>query len=193
MKPPAQDVGSVRGGIVPHHLLAGHIDAAFFETIAKQRPSTIVLFGPNHFGRGFSDTITTGRDWKTVYGDVPTDRTIVAGLTEAGIAGIEEAIVKEEHSVYSLIPFIKKSLPEAKVVPLILSNRMSFEDADALADALLDIVPKDTVFVSSIDFSHYQRLPVANFHDALSIGVIPLYAYASDGASSDAAHRPRRA
>ena len=41
----------VRGGIVPHHLLAGKYIATFFETIKKQKPSIVVIIGPCIFRR----------------------------------------------------------------------------------------------------------------------------------------------
>ncbi|MBI2436612.1 MAG: AmmeMemoRadiSam system protein B [Candidatus Magasanikbacteria bacterium] len=166
------DIGKVVGGIIPHHLIAGHLDATFFEYIKKQNPSTIVLIGPNHFDRGYAPIISTGRDWKTPYGITETNIDIVEHLIDTSFVEAEEEVVKEEHSVYSLIPFITRSIPEAKVVPLILKQGISQIQMDHLIGNLLNIVPEDTIFVSSIDFSHYQIVPVADFHDELSISVI---------------------
>ena len=93
----------IKGGIVPHHLVAGFMPATFFNSLQKQKPSVIVLIGPNHFSRGQGKVITTMRDWKTIYGVVKTDTNLVKKLSSLFV---EEDVIAEEHSVYSLIPFI---------------------------------------------------------------------------------------
>ncbi|HAT03959.1 MAG TPA: AmmeMemoRadiSam system protein B [Candidatus Magasanikbacteria bacterium] len=169
--------GEIKGGVVPHHLLAGHMAAAFFDNLAPQNPSTIIIIGPNHFGRGVADVISTLRDWKTPFGDVETDTSLVEKLVSNNIVVVDEETIKEEHSLYSTIPFIRHSLPNAKVVPLALRNDIATEKMDELIAILAQEMPKDAVIISSIDFSHYQTLPVANFHDELSMGVIKSFDY----------------
>ena len=164
----------VKGGIVPHHLVAGFMPATFFNSLQKQNPSTIVLLGPNHFGRGHGKVITTNRDWKTPYGIVKTNRKLIKDFS---VVSIEEEVIKEEHSLYSLIPFIKISLPKTEVVALALRSDLNEEEMNSLVKELLQTLPKDTVIISSIDFSHYQTLPVANFHDEISIGIIKNFDY----------------
>jgi AmmeMemoRadiSam system protein B len=162
----------VKGGIVPHHLISAHTIAAFFETIKKQDPSVVVLIGPNHFDQGSSFVLSTERDWKTPFGNVKTDHDNIALLKQKGTIGIGEAAFKEEHSVYSLIPFIKKSLPNTKVLPLILKNVDSRDHLDTLVKELTAQLPDDAVILASIDFSHYQTLPVAEFHDERSMNIV---------------------
>jgi poly-gamma-glutamate synthesis protein (capsule biosynthesis protein) len=48
---------------------------------------------------------------------------------------------------------------------------------DSFIQTLTHVLPKDAVVVASIDFSHYQTGPVADFHDAYSIGVIKQFDY----------------
>lgn len=170
-------VGRIKGGIVPHHLLAGHIDAAFFDNLTAQDPSTVVLLGPNHFGRGFGSTISTLQDWKTPFGLVETDTKLTKKLVDQNLVVINEEVIKEEHSLYSIIPFISISIPKAKILPLALQNNMNDAEMNDFVAGLVEILPKDAVIVSSIDFSHYQTLPVADFHDELSMGVIKSFDY----------------
>ena len=164
--------GKIQGGIVPHHLLAGHLPAAFFEAISKQSPRTIVLISPNHFAQGSGNIISTSRDWETPFGRVRTDRNILRRLEKIGVVQINEESIKEEHGVYGLVPFIKKSLPNAKLLTFIIKNNTSIQELDGLVENLLNILPEDTVFVSSIDFSHYMTPVVADFHDELAMNVI---------------------
>lgn len=172
-----ENIGEVKGGIIPHHLLAGNIDAAFFENLKKQNPSIIVLFSPNHFSRGFGDIITTELDWKTVFGVVENDTKIVRELTKTGMVEIDEKAIKEEHGVYGLVPFVAKSLPDAKVLSFAFKNNIDAQMQEEFLDNLIMLVPKDTVFIASIDFSHYQNSPIADFHDELAKNVIKTFDY----------------
>ncbi|MBP9761117.1 MAG: AmmeMemoRadiSam system protein B, partial [Candidatus Magasanikbacteria bacterium] len=161
-----------KGGIVPHHLVSAHTVAAFFDSIASQNPSVIVLIGPNHFSRGQSDFLTTKRDWQTPFGAVETDTKIQNKLLSQGVIAVDETAIKEEHSVYALIPFIHESAPNANVLPIIIKESATPEMIDELVMQLHETLPKDAVIVASIDFSHYQYSRVAEFHDELSINVI---------------------
>ncbi len=167
----------IKGGIVPHHLLAGTIDAEFFKTIAKQKPSVVVIIGPNHFSRGTAPIITTNRDWQTPYGVVETHHGLVQNLQDWGLVEVDEAVMKEEHSVYGLIPFISKLLPHTRVLSLIVKNTTSTSTLNALVEELDHELPQDAVIVASIDFSHYQTTSVSKFHDELSMSVIRNFDY----------------
>ena len=168
----------IKGGIVPHHLVSGHTIAAFFSALVPQDPSTIVLIGPSHFTRGQKRVFTTMRDWKTPYGVVEADEDVIVTLKKHGLVTIDEDVIKEEHSIYSILPFIKKSLPDATIVPLIVEQGVDLRTLDTLIATLIDQVPKDAVFVSSVDFSHYQTRNVAGFHDVHAKHIINTFDYA---------------
>lgn len=162
----------IKGGIVPHHLVGGHIAAEFFNALPEQAPSTIVLIGPNHFSRGSSSIITSELDWKTPFGITSANKKIIRSLQDEKFIQKKEEIIAEEHSIYSIIPFIKKSLPETEIVPIILKNTVGENEMNALVELLIKNTPRDAVFVSSIDFSHYQISHASDFHDELSANVI---------------------
>lgn len=168
----APEIGGIKGGIVPHHLLAGYIPATFFKSLEKQKPSLIVLFGPNHYNAGGAKAISTLRDWKTPYGIVKTDRDLVGLLAQRGIIKVREDVIREEHSIYSLVPFIAKSIPDTKILPIIFSYKTDVGKLNEVLANLIPQLPEDAVIVSSIDFSHYQTLPSSIFHDELSKSAI---------------------
>jgi len=174
-----ENLDEIKGGIIPHHLLAGYLDASFFENLKQQNPSTIVILGPNHFYKGRGKIISSEYYWHTPYGDLATNNEIIDNLQNKKIVSIEESVINDEHSIYSILPFIKKSLPESQVLPFIFKGDINEEQMDNFVSSLLEVVPFDTVFVSSIDFSHYQTWSVANFHDELSIDVIKSFDFAS--------------
>ena len=167
----------IKGGIVPHHLVSGHTVAAFFSALRSQDPSTIVLISPSHFTNYEKKIFTTAYDWKTPYGMTRIDRNILRSLSRSGLVQVNESVVKEEHGIYGVVPFITKSLPEARVVPLIVESGISRDTLDTLVQKLVEEVPRDTVFVSSVDFSHYQTKAVADFHDFQAKNVIKTFDY----------------
>jgi len=167
----------IRGGIVPHHLLAGHLDALFFESLKKQHPSTIVIIGPDHMSRNLQPVATAVESWHTPLGDVEADRDAVTRIASLPFVSLQPGALSEEHSVYGLIPFVRESLPGATIIPLTLRHDISTEQLLDLRDMLVDTLPKDAVIVASVDFSHYQTSPVAEFHDERTIDVIRSFDY----------------
>jgi len=162
----------IKGGVVPHHLVSAHTIAAFFETIQAQHPSTVVIIGPNHFDQGPGLIQSTGRDWKTPFGNVRTNHTVVQALKQAGVLSVHEPTFEQEHSMYSLIPFVRYSLPDTTVVPIVLKEVPGRDHLDKFIAALLPALPKDAVIIASVDFSHYQTVPVAAFHDERTMSIV---------------------
>lgn len=168
---------NIKGAIVPHHLLAGYIPATLFTTLEKQKPSTVVLFGPNHFFTGKAKAIATANDWSTFSGSIKTDRENLNKLLADGVLTIDETAATDEHSIFNIIPFIAKSLPNTKVISFMLRYQTDTTTLEKIATALEKNLPDDTVFVASIDFSHYQTLASSNFHDELTQSVIRNFDY----------------
>jgi AmmeMemoRadiSam system protein B len=169
MPPIAKTDQPVAGGIVNHHLLAAPLDAQFFAGLAAQKPKRIILIGPDHLSRGKRPITATSGTWKTPYGDLATDTELTAALADSHLVNIEETPFDYEFSVGGLVPFIKRSLPDAKVITIILRNDAKAKELDNLVAAL----PQDqnTIIVGSIDFSHYLPSDVANFHDLTNLAI----------------------
>ncbi|MFA6548042.1 MAG: AmmeMemoRadiSam system protein B [Candidatus Magasanikbacteria bacterium] len=166
------NIGEIKGAIVPHHLLAGYIPATLFSYLEKQKPSVVVLFGPNHFFKGQGKAVATDLDWQTDFGVVPTDKNIIKKLAEKNVITIDNEAIQTEHALGGEMPFLAKSLPGTKVISFMLRYGTSDEVTNQLAQELKEILPKDAVIVASVDFSHYQTLPSSNFHDELSRAII---------------------
>lgn len=158
---------SLRGGILPHHLVASDNIANFFKTIQPSNPSTIVLIGPNHYEKGDFDVSTSMESWDTPYGIVPSDTQRVQEIVNKNLAHIDEEAVEHDHSVASFPPFIKYFLPDAKVIPLIVKRGFSIEDAKKLSTYLSQL-PPNTFFVASVDFSHYLPRDIAYRKDMVT-------------------------
>lgn len=171
------DIGVIKGAIVPHHLVGGYMPATLFNYLKKQKPSLIVIFGPNHYNKGGAKVITSLSDWETPFGRTKSEKNIALKLADNGAAKIDEDVFKTEHSVSALVPFISKFLPKTKILPIIFPYYTDTAILDNLLDDLTPLLPDDAVIVSSIDFSHYQNQPVAEFHDEVNRAVIRNFEY----------------
>ena len=64
-----------------------------------------------------------------------------------------------EHSLEMQLPFLKRVLPDAEIVPLVMGHQRR-ETAYALGDAIAAAVKgRRAVLVASTDLSHYQSAP----------------------------------
>ena len=162
---------------VNHHLLAPHLIAKEFALVATDQPITVVLLSPNHFFRGQGGAITSQYDWQTPYGVLKSNQVVIKQLSDSGLVNIDETPFDQEHGAANIVGFIKKSLPNATVVPLIVKENLSKEKIDQLAEKLKDILPADSLIVGSIDFSHYLPSNAADFHDIQTLAVMNNFDY----------------
>ena len=170
--------GETRGAILPHHLTAGYIPATFFKYLEKQKPSLVVILGPDHYFRGNGRPLTASGDWLTVFGQTRGSNDLAERLKAGGFVAIDDAAVNADQSISALAPFITKSAPQAKLLPIIFDRNVPNEAVDRLAERLFVLLPADAVLVASVDFSHYLPWSTANFHDELSQVAINNFDYA---------------
>lgn len=165
------------GGITPHHLDVGFIIADFYSRLAPQKPKTIILLGPNHYERGNFKALTSLYWWQTPFGLVEPDNLIIESLINNKLVKVDEDTVSNDHAVAGSMSFIKYYVPQAKVVPILLSGRMNQEEAAILADNLAKFIKNDTVIIAPVDFSHYLTNKVAQEKDKLAFQVMKEFDY----------------
>lgn len=167
----------IYGGIVPHHLLVNFIIDDFFKGLSKQNIKTIILIGPNHKEKGGKVALSSYWEWDTKFGKLSANKEIINDLLERAVVRIDEKIVAEEISISALIGIIKSNLPEAKIVPIILSQKMKEEEIIRLAKSLSFYITRETIVVSSVDFSHYLLNSEAEKKDEITLQVLRDFDY----------------
>lgn len=159
----------IDGAVVPHHLLAHKLIEGVFQKLHTQQPDTIILVGPNHFNKG-EKLITTTLGWQTPFGVVESNRAIIEELTTSRLIKVNEEAFKSEHSMGSLMPFIKFYLPDTKVVPIILHHDVSLKEAINLGTHIAEFLKDENcIIVASVDFSHYLTRVEAEKRDKETI------------------------
>lgn len=168
-----QDSGTIQGCIVPHHLVAKDLIYEVFQNINKNEYDTVVLIGPDHESTDKGKIFTTICDWQTPTGILETDDKITEELLKFSFVEEDDDKLTIEHSTSSIIPFINYYLKDVKVVTLVLTKQVKLEDVEKLIDTLYENINIDkTLFVASVDFSHYLDLETAHKMDLISIEAI---------------------
>jgi AmmeMemoRadiSam system protein B len=157
----------IRAGIVTHHFLASGLMVRFFDALrAETSPETIILIGPNHFHHGSANISLSSLPWKTPFGIVETDRSIVQQIKAATSLPEDPEAFTGEHSVGVLVPFLKYYFPHSRVVPVLVDVNAQENRLKELRGLLSGFLGNPKVLVLlSMDFSHDSIASIANSRD----------------------------
>ncbi|MCI8623506.1 MAG: AmmeMemoRadiSam system protein B [Provencibacterium sp.] len=175
--------GRLRAGVVPHHLLAGRMIAAFFARAAQDEThyESVILVGPSHYPVP-DRMITAYSGWQTPFGTLENDRTFTRRLVENGriAAMADEAAMEKDHALAGLIPYVRYYLPDAAVSTVLIQNTAPSSRVEALAGEISAYLrEKPALLVCSVDFSHYLMPDAAAERDGQTRRALESYDYAA--------------
>ncbi len=168
--PPAK--AELWAGTVSHHLLADKQIDGWFSEIAKHRKvETFFIICPSHYGLSTQEWSLDNCCWETKTGIICTDekkeREIAASL---GVS-FEPQVFPDEHGVNTLIPYISRYFPKAKVCVIAVHGEppLNQKNAQMLADSLAPYFTeagrKKNFLLISTDFAHHGDLEGTDFKD----------------------------
>jgi len=171
---PGHTTRGLQAVIVPHagYPYSGPVAAYAYSLVQGADYDTAVIIGTSHrYGfQGCSIYLKGG--YETPLGITKIDEELAKKLSKASGYGYIPQAHKEEHSIEVQIPFLQKSLPGVKIVPVMMgipSKKTIFR----LADAMAEILPgKKVLVIASTDMSHYLSKKEANTLDSETIGLI---------------------
>jgi AmmeMemoRadiSam system protein B len=155
--------------IAPHAglMYSGPIAAHAYSLLRGRDIEVAVLVGPSHYV-GFEGVAIYERGvFDTPFGPVPIAEHCADAIAMGSrhIQPHPTAHVRE-HSLEMQLPFLKRVLPDAEIVPLVMGYQRR-ETAYALGDAIAAAVKgRKAVIVASTDLSHYQSAVTAAKLDA---------------------------
>lgn len=162
--------GTIKGGIIPHHLLAGRMIAGLFKVLAADPPELVVVLAPNHKSSGMTGLHTSVLNWETPFGVLEADSSAAASLKKELKAADSRAIMEKEYSISGLVPYIRYYLPKAKILPVLLHGDYSLENSRRLGSFLAESLQgKKAVVLASVDFSHYLPADSADRMDEITL------------------------
>ncbi|HID73516.1 MAG TPA: AmmeMemoRadiSam system protein B, partial [Thermoplasmata archaeon] len=167
---PQEGDRDVVGLVSPHagYMFSGPVAAHGFGRLGGPglRDRTVAIIGPNHTGIGAPVSLL-GEDFKTPLGVARVDMDSVHGLVEAGVTE-DAGAHRFEHSVEVQIPFLQHLTLEFRFVPIVMMAQ-DLRVAQDLGRTLREVLPDDTLYVASTDFSHYIPPEVARAADSMAI------------------------
>jgi len=165
---------SLAGLVCPHagYMYSGPVAAHAYYKLAKDgKPDVIVIFSPNHTGRGSALAMMNDGVWRTPLGDVEIDaKTANQILSESPIIDVDDRAHAYEHSIELQLPFLQYLYGSAfKLVPicfLMQDLESSREVGRATAKALSG---KNALVIASTDMTHYEPQEMAEKKDKMAI------------------------
>lgn len=145
-----------RAFVVPHAGLvySGNVAAAVYRHLQADQPERVVILGFPHRGAPPGVYVPQLDRYRTPIGDVSVDREACERLVERGPFAWRREDQLCDHSVEIQLPFLRRAVPEARIVPLYVSS-LSREERQQAAQTLLELADSSTVFLASSDFTHY--------------------------------------
>jgi len=166
--------GEIKALIIPHagYIYSGQIAAHSYKLVQGKDYETVIVIAPSH-RYGFEGcSIYPQGGYQTPLGVAEIDQSLASKLSKASGYRFVPQAHREEHSVEVQIPFIQKTLPQAKIVPVVMGIPQK-RTMLTLAKALAEVVPeKKVLIIASTDMSHFEPKKSANEIDSNTISII---------------------
>jgi AmmeMemoRadiSam system protein B/AmmeMemoRadiSam system protein A len=166
--------GEIKALIIPHagYIYSGQIAAHSYKLAQGKDYETVIVIAPSH-RYGFEGcSIYPQGGYQTPLGVAEIDQSLASKLSKASGYRFVPQAHREEHSVEVQIPFIQKTLPQAKIVPVVMGIPQK-KTMLTLAKALAEVVPeKKVLIIASTDMSHFEPKKNANEIDSNTISLI---------------------
>jgi len=158
--------------IVPHagYIYSGPVAASAYARLRPYRDQyqRVVLVGPCHRTPVRGIALCSADAYRMPTGDVPLDKSAIAGLDIPGVEVFDESH-RYEHSLEVHLPFLQAVLGEFELVPIVAGDA-----APELVSEVLDVLwgGPETLIVVSSDLSHYLPYEDARAVDAVTCRAI---------------------
>lgn len=163
------------GAVVPHAGLqySGPVAGAVYARL--EFPPSVILVGPNHYGRGSPIAIFGEGAWETPLGEMEVDAELAAELRAAcPLVADDPGAHRSEHSLEVQLPFIRHLAPRVRFVPLLLSvgHYKALEDLGRAVATVMAKRESRPLLLASSDLNHYESDRITRQKDRKAIEAI---------------------
>jgi len=171
--------GRLDAVIAPHAglMYSGPVGAYAYKAAGAGGPyDAAVLVGPSHFVGFEGVALYPAGAFETPLGLASIDEALGRELLETSpIVQPMPAAHRREHSLEMQLPFIRRLLPDLKIVPMLMGHQSS-ATIHALAAALEAVAPgRRLLLVASTDLSHYFDAATAETLDRRVIAAVSAF------------------
>lgn len=162
------------GLVCPHagYMYSGPVAAHSYYQLGRDgKPEIIVIFSPNHTGRGSALAIMREGVWRTPLGDVEIETETADKILQGShIIDVDDIAHAYEHSIELQLPFLQYLFgSDFRFVPITFIMQdleSSREVGNATARALKG---KNALVIASTDMSHYEPQERAEKKDRMAL------------------------
>jgi AmmeMemoRadiSam system protein B len=157
-------VGEPLAIIAPHAglMYSGPVAAHAYKQLAGHAIDVAIIVGPSHYVDFEGVAIYPRGAFDTPFGPVPICEPCANAIAAASPLVHEHSMAHgREHSLEMQLPFLKRVLPDAEIVPLVMGQQRRatvYELGEAIAAVARG---RRAVLIASTDLSHYQSAAVA--------------------------------
>ena len=165
---------NIVGLVCPHagYMYSGPVAAhSYYQLAMDGKPDVIVIFSPNHTGRGSALSLMNEGAWRTPLGDVEIDAEAANKiLRESRIIDVDEEAHVYEHSIELQLPFLQYLYGSAfKFVPICFLMQ-DLESSRVVGQATAKaLAGKNALVIASTDMTHYEPQERAERNDRAAI------------------------
>ena len=161
---------------VSHHLLAhGQIDSLFREIAARRSVRTFFIISPSHWNLSTKPWSLADVSWNAGGGRVVrTASEVEAKIAKTLGVPYDAQVFPLEHGITTLVPYIARYFPDARVAALAVNGEppVNQSDAETLTRAIAPYFTsenkKNNFLLISTDFSHLSDIKETARKDAAS-------------------------
>jgi hypothetical protein len=157
----------VRALLAPHAglMFSGPVAAYAYKAATREPVDVVLLVGPSHFVGFDGVSIWPAGAFDSPLGPAPIDDAVAQALLKSPVIHELPQAHRREHSLEMQLPFVRRLLPDARIVPLLMGDQTR-ETIHALAPALASAASSGRVLlVASTDLSHYMDAQTARSLD----------------------------
>ena len=160
-------LAGVRALLAPHAglMFSGPVAAHAYKAATYEPVDVVVLVGPSHYVGFDGVSIWPSGAFDCPLGPALIDEDVAQALLKSPVIHELPQAHRREHSLEMQLPFVRRLLPDARIVPLLMGDQTR-EAIHALAPALASVATSGRVLlVASTDLSHYMDAQTARSLD----------------------------
>ncbi|MCC7522462.1 AmmeMemoRadiSam system protein B [Candidatus Uhrbacteria bacterium] len=161
-----------RAAVVNHHALMSDLMARIIMPLGDcldPKPS-IIIISPDHFGKSASSVAFHRINYHVDGHQIQIDTDAATRLETGLLFAKEQApIFENEHGVGALVPFLASSIPDARILPLIVKRSITDQELSLFTEYLAHEISRGTFILVSSDMSHYLGEVQAKQNDRQTI------------------------
>ncbi|MBI4534063.1 MAG: AmmeMemoRadiSam system protein B [Candidatus Melainabacteria bacterium] len=160
--------------VVPHagYIFSGQAAGHAYKAVQGQNIRRVFLLGPSHHVGFQGIALPKAITFATPVGDLDVDKDVIGELQEYPMFAQLPEVHRIEHSLEMQLPFIRQTLGQVQIVPIVVGVLSDSIEIRLLAEILKGFITTDDLVVVSSDFTHYgPRYDYQPFNDNIQSNV----------------------